>query len=178
MDLAEIMAMRLVVVLLACVLHAGHGLRLPGAASQSRRQLLSSASAAGLAVALSPRPAFASLDPNDMTRFKKALDQINYLLNNWEKETQECVSSGNGICVDSPDKVRYYVGLRTTDHPLFQLDKLYAKAQTKLPDDVDFETWIDATEGLASQIAKINELAYTCVLRLSRSPLALGSPCD
>merc|ERR1712078_352323 len=85
-----------------------------------------------------------------------ALEGVNYLLDNWEKETTECTNQ--------PDKVRYYVGLRTTDHPLFQLDKLYAKAQTKLPDDADFEEWIEATEGLASQIAKINELAYTSSL--------------
>ena len=97
-----------------------------------------------------------------MTRFTKALDGVNFLLKNWDTETVECVS-GNGVCVDSPDKVRFYFGLRTTDHPLFQLDKLYAKAQAKLPDDVDFDVWIEATESLASQIAKINELAYTCV---------------
>ena len=97
-----------------------------------------------------------------MTRFKKALEGVNYLLDNWEKETTECTSKGENECTDQPDKVRYYYGLRTTDHPLFQLDKLYAKAQTKLPDDADFEEWIEATEGLASQIAKINELAYTC----------------
>lgn len=72
-----------------------------------------------------------------------------------------CITKGEGICVDSPDKVRYYVGLKTTDHPLFQLDKLYAKAQDKLPDDVDFDTWIEATEALSSHIAKINELSYT-----------------
>ena len=98
-----------------------------------------------------------------MSRFKKALEGVNYLLDNWEKETTECTKQAEGAdeCTDQPDKVRYYVGLRTTDHPLFQLDKLYAKAQTKLPDDADFEEWIEATEGLASQIAKINELAYT-----------------
>lgn len=83
------------------------------------------------------------------------------MLDNWSQETTDCTSSGLGVCNDAPDKVRYYFGLRTTDHPLFQLDKLYAKAQDKLPDDVDFEAWIEATEGLASQIAKINELAYT-----------------
>jgi len=94
-----------------------------------------------------------------MTRFKKALEGVNYLLDNWDKETTECTSGAE--CTDQPDKVRYYYGLRTTDHPLFQLDKLYAKAQDKLPDDADFEEWIEATEGLASQIAKINELSYT-----------------
>ena len=131
----------------------------------SRREALSiGAAAAAFVVASPPRAAFASLDPNDMSRFKKALDGVNYLLDNWEQETTECTkqAGGGGECTDQPDKVRYYMGLRTTDHPLFQLDKLYAKAQTKLPDDADFEEWIEATEGLASQIAKINELAYTC----------------
>jgi len=96
-----------------------------------------------------------------MSRFKKALESVNYLLDNWEKETTECQMGGEGVCTDQPDKVRYYFGLRTTDHPLFQLDKLFTKAQAKLPDDADFEEWIEASEGLASQIAKINELAYT-----------------
>lgn len=132
------------------------------AARASRREALNfGAAAAAFIVASPPRAAFASLDPNDMTRFKKALTGVNYLLDNWDKETTECKLGGDGVCTDQPDKVRYYFGLRTTDHPLFQLDKLYAKAQTKLPDDADFEEWIEATEGLASQIAKINELAYT-----------------
>jgi len=126
-----------------------------------RREALGAAAAFGLGFAACPQAASASLDPNDMTRFKTALDGVNFLLKNWDTETVECTTSGNGICTDSPDKVRYYFGLRTTDHPLFQLDKLYAKAQNKLPDDADFEAWIEATEGLASQIAKINELAYT-----------------
>jgi len=127
----------------------------------ARREAVGAAAALGLGLVAQPRAAFASLDPSDMSRFTKALTGVNYLLDNWDAATQECTSSGNGVCTDSPDKVRYYFGLRTTDHPLFQLDKLYAKAQTKLPDDVDFELWIKATEDLASQIAKINELAYT-----------------
>ena len=131
----------------------------------SRREALSiGAAAAAFIVASPPRAAFASQDPNDLNRFKKALTGVNYLLDNWDVETTECKAQagGSGECTDQPDKVRYYFGLRTTDHPLFQLDKLYAKAQAKLPDDADFEEWIEATEGLASQIAKINELAYTC----------------
>ena len=132
-----------------------------GTGHASRRDVLSLGGAAAALIVATPRAAHASLDPNDMSRFKKALTGVNYLLDNWSKETTECTSSGEGICNDSPDKVRYYYGLRTTDHPLFQLDKLYAKAQNQLPDDVDFEVWIEATESLASQIAKINELAYT-----------------
>ena len=140
--------------------------------ASSRREVLSfGAAAAAFLAAAPPRAAFASQDPNDLSRFKRALEGVNYLLNNWDKETTECETSGNGVCKDTPDKVRFYFGLRTTDHPLFGLDKLYAKAQDKLPDDVDFEAWIQATEDLASQIAKINELAYTCVCCAPPVPL-------
>jgi len=146
--------------LLCCVMSGGAaGFTVPHAVS--RRQAVGLGAAAGAFIASTPLAAHASMDPNDMSRFKKALKGVDFLLANWEQETQECTSKGEGICSDSPDKVRYYFGLRTTDHPLFQLDKLYAKAQDKLPDDVDFEQWIEATESLASQIAKINELAYT-----------------
>jgi len=129
--------------------------------AMSRRHAVGLGAVAGTFVATEPLAAFASLDPNDMSRFKEALKGVNYLLDNWETATQECTASGNGVCTDQPDKVRYYFGLRTTDHPLFNLDKLFAKAQKKLPDDVEFDQWIEATESLASQIAKINELAYT-----------------
>jgi len=155
------------VVVAACV-RASLGLRLPqippparAAALQSRREAVGAAAALGLGLLAYPHAASASLDPNDMSRFRKALDGVDFLLNNWDAETQECTTSGNGECKDSPDKVRYYFGLRTTDHPLFGLDKLFAKATDKLPDDVDFENWIETSEGLSSQIAKINELAYT-----------------
>ena len=146
----------------------------------SRREALSiGAAAAAFIVASPPRAAFASMDPSDLSRFKKALVGVNYLLDNWDVETTECKLGGDGICTDQPDKVRFYFGLRTTDHPLFQLDKLYAKAQAKLPDDADFEEWIEATESLASQIAKINELAYTCAAAPARAllpiPLTAGA---
>ena len=45
--------------------------------------------------------------------------------------------------------------------PCLQVDKLLNEAQDKLPDDVDFEEWIAAVEGLQSAIAKVNELSYT-----------------
>ena len=78
------------------------------------------------------------------------------MLDNWEVETTD-PNSGN----QTPDRVRFFLGLRTTDHPLFQVDKLLAKAQDKLSDDVDFEEWINAVEGWNSHVNKVNELAYT-----------------
>jgi len=129
-------------------------IRPPHLSAQSRRQLLQSAAAA--AVLIPSAAAHASQDVNDLTRLKRGLDQVQYLLDNWDKETTDPITGD-----DSPDRVRYFVGLRTTDHPLFQVDKLLTKAQTKLPDEVDIEVWADSVEGLNSHIAKINELAYT-----------------
>jgi len=105
---------------------------------------------------LLPCGAHAAQDPEDLQRLQKGLDSVQYLLDNWDKETVDPITGD-----DSPDRVRFYLGLRTTDHPLFQVDKLLTKAQKKLSDDVDLEQWIDAVEGLNSHIAKINELAYT-----------------
>ena len=120
----------------------------------SRRDALS----LGLgALAFAPLAANADgQDPNDLSRLKKGLESIDFLLANWDKETVDPISGD-----DSPDRVRYFVGLRTTDHPLFQVDKLLTKAQQKLPDDADIELWIDTVEGFNSCLAKINELAYT-----------------
>jgi Ca2+ transporting ATPase len=98
----------------------------------------------------------AAVDVNDLSRLKAGRDGVQYLLDNWDTATVD-ENSGD----DTPDKVRFYVGLKTTDHPLFQVDKLLNKAQDKLPDDVDFEEWVAAVEGLQSAIAKVNELSYT-----------------
>merc|ERR1719263_925540 len=94
-------------------------------------------------------------DVKDLGRLKKGLEGIQYLLDNWVVETTN-PTSGNA----DPDRVRLYLGLRTTDHPLFQVEKLLAKAQDRISDD-DFERWVEASEGWNSHVNKINELAYT-----------------
>ena len=71
---------------------------------------------------------------------------------------QETTNPNSGEA--DPDRVRLFVGLRTTDSPLFQVDKLLTFAQDKVGDD-DFEKWIEVSEGFQSHLNKINELAYT-----------------
>ena len=119
------------------------------------RRSASLAAAAALA-ALPTLAASAAQDVNDLSRLKRGLKDIQFLLDNWERETTDPTSGAQ-----APDRVRIFMGLRTTDHPLFQADKLISKAQDKLPDDVDFEKWIEATEGWNSHLNKVNELAYT-----------------
>ena len=56
----------------------------------ARREAVGAAAALGLGLFVTtPGAASASLDPNEMSRFTKALDGVNFLLNNWEKETQD-----------------------------------------------------------------------------------------
>ena len=121
-----------------------------------RRAALVGAVTAGIAAVLPPpMAALAAQDVTDLTRLRKGLKDITFLLDNWDQETVDPISGA-----DSPDRVRYFLGLRTTDHPLFQVDKLLTKAQDKISDD-DFENWVQASESFNSAVAKVNELAYT-----------------
>ena len=120
----------------------------------SRRAALAGAAAAGVAASW-PLGAQAAQDTKDLTRLVKGLKDITFLLDNWDQETIDPTTGK-----DSPDRVRYFLGLRTTDHPLFQVEKLLVTAQDRINDD-DFEKWVAASEGFNSACAKVNELAYT-----------------
>lgn len=144
--------MRLSIVVCSCLLGGASAYTLPR--SLSRRAVVGAAAAA----AASPLSAAfaAGVDPKDLSRLKKGRESIDGLLDNWEVETTDPNSGAQ-----TPDKVRYFIGLKTTDHPLFQAEKLIAYAQDQLPDDVDFDKWIEAAEGYQSHVNKVNELAYT-----------------
>jgi Ca2+ transporting ATPase len=123
----------------------------PSSGAISRRAVGAAAAAAAL-----PWRAWAAGSVTDLGRLTKGLDGINLLLDNWERETTDPISGAQ-----APDRVRFFFGLRTTDHPLFQVEKLLGKAQDTLPDDVDFDEWIRVVEGYSSHVNKVNELAYT-----------------
>eukprot|EP00968_Pinguiococcus_pyrenoidosus_P026836 scaffold7340_cov266-Pinguiococcus_pyrenoidosus.AAC.2 len=63
-------------------------------------------------------PALAAGDIGDFSRLKKGIDGLNYLLDNWVKETTVC----NPECNRSPDSVRFYLGRRSTEHPLYKIE--------------------------------------------------------
>ena len=122
----------------------------------SRRAVLATGAAA-LFSAGAPNSASAAANVKDLTRLPAGLNEINYLLENWEKETTN-PNSGDA----DPDRVRIFVGLRSTTSPLFQVEKLLAAPTTQDKVDPDrFDEWITATEEFNSHINKINELAYT-----------------
>ena len=111
-----------------------------------------------LTAALLARPGVARAegqDPQDFARVGKGLKEVQFLLDNWSKETTNPTSGEM-----DPDRVRLYLGLRTTSSPLFQFEKLLKAAVNEIPDD-RFEDWIAASEGYSSAVAKVNELAFT-----------------
>merc|ERR1712125_93025 len=78
-----------------------------------------------------PGMAFAAGAPptkEELDRIKIGHDQIVYLLNNFEKETTVCRENG-GECKRDADSVRRYLGLRSTQDPLFQIEKVFAKVK-------------------------------------------------
>ena len=84
-----------------------------------------------LTAATGASPAFAASTPptkEELERIKKGYENIQYLLNNWEKETTVCRENG-GECKRDADAARRYLGLRSTTDPLFQIEKVFAKVR-------------------------------------------------
>lgn len=122
----------------------------------SRRVVLG-AGLGALFSAATPLAGSAVANVKDLSRLPAGLKDINYLLDNWAKETTNPVSGDA-----DPDRVRLFIGLRTTTSPLFQVEKLLAAPTTQDKVDPDrFEDWIASTEEFSSHINKVNELAYT-----------------
>eukprot|EP00307_Rebecca_sp_RCC1486_P010250 CAMPEP_0119411428 /NCGR_PEP_ID=MMETSP1335-20130426/4178_1 /TAXON_ID=259385 /ORGANISM="Chrysoculter rhomboideus, Strain RCC1486" /LENGTH=200 /DNA_ID=CAMNT_0007436065 /DNA_START=1 /DNA_END=603 /DNA_ORIENTATION=- len=119
----------------------------------SRRSAMFAGAALSVGAAL--QPAFAAgQDPTDLTRLVKGYKNVKFLLDNWERETT--TSQGE----KDADAVRKALGLRSTEDPLFQMDKLLSNAVKKSDPD-RLEEWIDAADDLNTHINNANEFAYT-----------------
>ena len=96
----------------------------------------------------------------EIDRIKVGYENIQYLLNNWEKETTVCRENG-GECKRDADAVRRYLGLRSTTDPLFQIEKVFAKV--KYMDDIDvdnLEQFFEATEDWNTAMNMSNSMAF------------------
>jgi len=96
---------------------------------------------------------------------KKIIDGykgLEYLLANWEKETTVCgrydnpyIGDGKG-CERTPEKVMGYLGYKSTDSPLFRIDKTLIRLQ-KLTDDPDF---LDVLDKFVEKADETNVMAF------------------
>uniref|UniRef100_A0A7S1TRS6 Uncharacterized protein n=1 Tax=Phaeomonas parva TaxID=124430 RepID=A0A7S1TRS6_9STRA len=133
-------------------------------ASLDRRAMLqgvTSAAAAVLALGVqSPaRAASSLLTPNEETRLRKGYNNLNYLLDNWDKETMKCNKAGG--CVRTPDNIRVYLGMRSIEDPLFNVEKIFLRVGA----EVESEEQGDALEAALNEWSRHSEqasvMAYT-----------------
>ena len=113
----------------------------------SRRQIFNKSAAAVLSIAtadtiLSPNAAYAASskfqEKTDKENIVKGYKRLEYLLDNWEKETTICGRTDNPYigCERTPEKVMVYLGFKSMDDPLFRADKTLFRLQSLVsPDD-------------------------------------------
>ncbi|CAK0897199.1 unnamed protein product [Prorocentrum cordatum] len=89
------------------------------------------------------------------SNIQKGYQRLEYLLDNWEEETTVCRPQ----CKRNPDAVRSYLGLRSTDDPLFKLEAILTKDAL---DDVvgDLDEYQDAVSAWNTAISLGNSDAF------------------
>jgi hypothetical protein len=135
--------------------------------SVSRRNWLVAASSSGLAVLCTtfttPLPAFAvSQEETDKANIVKGYKNLQYLLDNWEKETTVCKTGGDNDgkrCERTPIKVMEYMGYKSTENPLFKADKAMKRLYPLAPADRDDE-FLNAIEQYAENAEEASGMAY------------------
>lgn len=97
--------------------------------------------------------------PEELERIKVGMKQINYLLDNFDQETTVCRENG-GECKRNADAVRRALGLRATNDPLFQIDKVFAKVKDLDLDGDKLEGFFEASEDWNSALNMSNSMAF------------------
>ena len=96
---------------------------------------------------------------DDLSRIKAGYDGIQYLLENWDKETTVCRENG-GECKRDAEPVRRYMGLRSTTDPLFQIEKVFGKVKNMELDGDQLEKFFEATEEWNTAMNMSNSMAF------------------
>jgi len=111
--------------------------------------------------AASAKPAYPEAEA-DKKKIVDGYKGLNYLLENWEKETTVCgrfdnpyIGDGKG-CERTPEKVMSYLGYKSMEHPLYRVDKTLIRMQ-RLTDDPDF---LDVLDKFVEKADETNVMAF------------------
>eukprot|EP00339_Tiarina_fusa_P015653 CAMPEP_0117049158 /NCGR_PEP_ID=MMETSP0472-20121206/33970_1 /TAXON_ID=693140 ORGANISM="Tiarina fusus, Strain LIS" /NCGR_SAMPLE_ID=MMETSP0472 /ASSEMBLY_ACC=CAM_ASM_000603 /LENGTH=211 /DNA_ID=CAMNT_0004762511 /DNA_START=66 /DNA_END=701 /DNA_ORIENTATION=- len=132
--------------------------------SSSRRDFFKSAGVVST-VLLSGQPAFAAIsqEQKDRENILKGYKRLQYLLDNWEKETTVCnigqETTFGDKCERSPMKVMEYLGFRATNDPLFRADKTLMRLMADVPADKEIE-YMQAMELFAEKAEEASSMAF------------------
>jgi hypothetical protein len=112
-----------------------------------------------------PRSAYAAGSSQadiDKANIVKGYQRLQYLLDNWEKETTVCGMGGDKLersCERTPLKVMDYLGYKATNDPLFKAEKTLRRLYPLAPADRDVE-FLDAVEAFAENADEASSMAF------------------
>jgi len=121
------------------------------------------AATTGLVLSFSP-PAYAApkQEEIDKANIVKGYKRLQYLLDNWEKETTVCGMGGDKLersCDRTPMKVMEYMGYKSTTDPLYKAEKTLRRLYENAPPKRDGE-FIDAVEAFAENADEASGMAF------------------
>lgn len=114
---------------------------------------------------ISPRPAHAASNDDDKSKIVKGLERLNYLLDNWEKETTICGRSDNPYtgtkgCERTPLRVMEYMGYKSMNDPLFKADKTLKRLASAVSSNDQQSDFLEAIEKWAEASEEASNMAY------------------
>lgn len=98
-------------------------------------------------MALAAKDSSSQIDA-DKAKVVKGYKRLDYLLQNWEKETTVCKRNDNPYqgCDRTPEKVMEYLGFKSMEDPLFRADKTLMRLQLLVTDrkqELEFQDALD-----------------------------------
>ncbi len=110
------------------------------------------------------KPALAaSQEEIDKANIVKGYKRLIYLLDNWEKETTVCkigqTTTFGDLCERTPLKVMEYLGYKSTNDPLFKVEKTLKRLGSLVPSERDVD-YLDAVENLLQNAEEASGMAY------------------
>jgi len=137
-----------------------------GGTMTSRRTVCSQAVGLFTMLTTSVEPVMAnnSQEVADKAKLYKGYESLNYLLDNWVKETTVCGVSDNpyisaGGCERTPLKVMDYLGYKDVNAPLFKADKTMRRLEDLVPSNRQVE-YLEAIEKYQEAAEEGNGMAY------------------
>mmetsp|Transcript_32699 Transcript_32699/g.35222 ORF Transcript_32699/g.35222 Transcript_32699/m.35222 type:complete len:281 (+) Transcript_32699:93-935(+) len=110
---------------------------------------------------------------SELERLRKGHARISYMLNNWESITQVCKNQseqatkqvvrtdGGDKCDKTPLNVQIYMGYKSTEDPLYKVEKLMVRAAALIKNDVDAADYLEAVEKYREKADNTSMMAYT-----------------
>lgn len=115
--------------------------------------------------------------PKDLERIQKGHARVQYLLSQWDDVTRVCGTAvmsdterkqvvrtegggGTDMCSRTPLKVQEYLGYKSTEDPLFKIDKVMLRAAS-LVDSDRYADYLDVVERYRENADATALLAYT-----------------